>query len=61
MYFGHSLRSAMSPIENFQRLPGSSSRARKRFFCSSRDTLRKNLSTTVPFAARWFSKWRIER
>ena len=36
-----SLRSATSPIENFQRLPGSSSRARKRLRCSSLETLQE--------------------
>ena len=59
MYWSQSLRSATSFMENFQRLPGSSMRSRKRLRCSSRDTLRKNLRISVPLRARWRSKARI--
>ena len=44
---------AMSAIENFQFFAGSSSRSRKRWRCSSFDTLRKNFSTTVPLRERY--------
>ncbi len=41
MYLSQSLRSATSPMENFQRLAGSSMRSRKRLRCSSFDTLQE--------------------
>ena len=59
MYLSQSLRSATSPISNFQRLAGSSSRARKRWRCSSFETCRKNLRTSTPLRARWRSKSRM--
>src|SRR3954469_1210483 len=46
-YLSHSARSATSAMENFQFFDGSSSRSRKRWRCSSFDTLRKNFTTTV--------------
>jgi len=47
-YESQSFRSARSPSRNFQRLSGSSSRDRKRAFCSSRSIHRKILMIVVP-------------
>ena len=41
-----------SDAENFQFLSGLSMRSRKRFFCSLRETFRKNLQTSVPLRLR---------
>src|ERR1041384_1299748 len=59
MYLSQSLRSATSPISNFQRFAGSFSRARKRWRCSSLDTCRKNLRINTPLRARCCSNFRI--
>src|SRR5260370_20078213 len=49
----------MSVAENFQFFSGSSSRARKRRFCSFFERCRKNLRITVPLRAMCRSKLQI--
>ena len=52
MYSSQWPRSFTSAAENFQFFSGSSMRSRKRFFCSSCDTLRKNLRISTPLRDR---------
>ncbi len=52
MYLSQCARSLTSAAENFQFFEGSSIRSRKRFFCSLRETCRKNFSTDVPLRTR---------
>src|SRR5207247_7618061 len=56
VYSFHRARSSRSPTRNFQFLVGSVSRSVNRFFCSSRDTCRKNLRITTSFSASIRSK-----
>src|SRR5438067_1415067 len=48
VYSFHFARSSRSPTRNFQFLVGSVSRSTKRFFCSSRDTCKRNLRMMTP-------------
>src|SRR5438552_18826783 len=50
MYSFQCWRSLTSPAENFQFLSGSSSRSKKRLFCSALETCRKNLQIGHPVA-----------
>src|SRR5215475_11117415 len=50
MYSFQKPRSRESFEENFQFFAGLSRRSRKRFFCSSADTCRKNFRMTTPIA-----------
>jgi multidrug transporter EmrE-like cation transporter len=52
MYSSQRRRSSTSVSENFQCFSGSSSRARKRCRCCSRETWRKNFRTITPFRPR---------
>jgi hypothetical protein len=52
MYSFQCWRSLASAVENFQFFSSRSSRSRKRFFCSARETLRKNFRMTIPLRAR---------
>ncbi len=52
MYSFQYPRSFTSFGENFQFFSGSSSRSRKRRFCSLRETCRKNFRTTTPLRVR---------
>ena len=56
MYSSNRARSATSAALNFHSLPGTSRRARNRFFCASLETFRKNFTTFVPLRSRWRSK-----
>ena len=56
MYSSQCARSATSAALNFQSLSASSSRARKRRFCSAFETCRKNFTTFVPLRSRCRSK-----
>ena len=55
MFWSQNARSATSAALNFHSLPGVSSRAMNRRFCSAFETWRKNFTIFVPLRSRWRS------